>query len=526
MSGIRLLIVSLLAVGGFRAGAATNLSSGPDSTVVIANKNVPASIELAMHYVAVRGIPTNHVCVLDLPTGETIARRMYEQRFRDPLLAFLRDHEFIEQVKRSEDDVGMHDSGWRTTRQRVRYLVSMYGVPLRVAETRPFLVERIQRLIEKPFEREGAAVDSELACVLWESHPLKGYVANPFYNDLSINRYERQSHPVLIAARLDGPDEDTVRRMIDDAIATESNGLSGRAYIDARSVQDADYQLGDFWLTEAAFRLSRYGFDVMQDRSEAMFPAHYPMQDAAVYFGWYSAEVIGPFLQESFRFRPGAVAYHIYSGSAKTLRAPGVSWVSALLSSGAAAVMGAVDEPYLGYTPDLQIFTDRLLSGYTFGESAYLAQRALSWQITIVGDPLYRPFANRSGDITRRREASADPDVAWEHLRRMNLLADQHQFNIALNYGREALKKNDSLIIREKLADMYAKNELWGDAIREYRAVIDGADNDLTAIRVGYRLIMLLRFMKNADAAAEIEAGIRKAWPESAYLTYLGGATP
>ena len=523
-------IISIIVMNSVFAGAGLAMTNQPEITdaeftVVIANRNVPASSALARHYMSLRGIPTNHLCELDLPVTESISRRWYEQKLRDPLLAFLREQELIEQVKRDEKETGVHDSGWRTTRSQVRYIVSMHGVPLRIAETRPFLLDRIKRLIEEPFMREGAAVDSELACLLWESYDLKSYVANPFYNYLFIHRNERHARPVVIAARLDGPDESIVRRMIDDAVATEQNGLGGRAYVDTRSTRDADYQLGDFWLNEAGFRLSRYGFDVVQDRQESLFNGNYPLQDAAVYLGWYSTGIAGPFTNQAFTFRSGAVAYHIYSGSAKSLRSRDASWASMLIASGAAVTMGAVDEPYLPYTPDLQIFTDRLLSGQTFGESAYLSLRSLSWQMTIVGDPLYRPFAFQPEANLRRREEASDPGVVWTYIRRMNLLADQHQLNVALNYGREMLKKTGSPIIREKLADMYAKNELWTDAVQAYRAVVDEATDEMTAIRVGRRLLMIMRMIKQEKEAAALEASIRLRWPDSVYLRHLDGAT-
>jgi hypothetical protein len=67
--------------------------------------------------------------------------------------------------------------------------------------------------------------------------------------------------------------------------------------------------------------------------------------------------------------------------------------VAPLLEKGAAASLGNVYEPYLELTPHLDIFNDRLLHGFTFAESAYMATRTLSWMTVAVGDPLYRPYA-------------------------------------------------------------------------------------------------------------------------------------
>ncbi len=55
--------------------------------------------------------------------------------------------------------------------------------------------------------------------------------------------------------------------------------------------------------------------------------------------------------------------------------------------------MGCVYEPYLSLTPNVAVFLERFTIGqFTFGEAAWAAQPALSWQTTVVGDPLYRPF--------------------------------------------------------------------------------------------------------------------------------------
>jgi uncharacterized protein (TIGR03790 family) len=523
------LLITLLASSG-AASVADTLEEvtrrDAAQTVVIANARVAESLELARYYMEVRGIPTNHLCVLDLPTGETMARRLYETELRDPLLAFLRERGLIEQVQREASSTGPHDSGWRTTAHRLRYVVSMYGVPLRVAGVRPFLLDKISRLVEEPFQRDNAALDSELACLLWESYELKGFVRNPIYNLLNAQQFERQSNPLLIAARLDGPGPDIVRGMIDDALEAERNGLHGRAYIDLRDSRDSDYQIGDFWMREAGHRLSRYGFDVVFQPSATLFQPLDMLEDAALYQGWYAEHVEGPFANEAFRFVPGAIAYHLHSGSAKTLRSRDQHWAGPLLARGAAAVMGAVDEPYLLYTPDLQIFTDRLVSGFSFGESAYLSQRSLSWMVTVVGDPLYRPFLMPVEERMKLLEAAEDPGVAWEHHRRMNLLADQHQLNIALAFGREMLTRTGHPALREKLADMYAKNNLWEDALREYRVVIEEADRDITAMRVGQRVIRLLQLLGRNVEADELSGSIHDRWPDSPFLAVLKTESP
>jgi hypothetical protein len=182
--------------------------------------------------------------------------------------------------------------------------------------------------------------------------------------------------------------------MIIDAIAAEKSGLWGRAYVDGAHNTSGGMEVGDQWLAQITGQLHKVGIPVVYDETPALFPEGYPMTDCALYYGWYAGTVAGPFTQPDFRFLPGAVAVHIHSFSANTLRDPNANWVGPLVTKGAAASLGNVYEPYLQLTSHLDIFNDRLLHGFTFAESAYMSIPALSWMSVMVGDPLYRPYAS------------------------------------------------------------------------------------------------------------------------------------
>jgi len=510
-----------LLVAPWLAHGATLQEIDARQTVVLANARVPASVELARYYMEQRGIPTNHLCVLDLPDSETMARWYYENTLRAPLQSFLRERGLIEQIQRDPSRVAENQNAWRTVRVQFRYLVLMPGVPLRIAETRPFLLAKLARLLEDPMQRDGAAVDSELALMLWDQYDIRGVISNPSYNLTTWPRGERHTRPVLITARLDGPSPETVRGMIDGALAAERTGLQGRVYIDTRSVRDPDYAVGDFWMREAAARFHRLGLEVVVDRREALFGSHYPMEDAALYLGWYNENANGPFTSSGFRFRPGAIAYHLHSFSARSLQTTNRYWAGPLLARGAAAVMGAVDEPYLDFTPDLQVFADRLAAGYSFGESAYFAQRSLSWQMTVVGDPLYRPFLY-TGDKDVR-ELISDPGIeaSWELIRRMNLVLNNQQFNLAIAIGREAVAAAHRPLVQEKLGELFAKNELWDDAMLGFQTALDAAETDRAAVRIAQRFMWYLRAAKRTEAADRVEQEVRRRWPDSPFLPAL-----
>src|ERR1039458_6468791 len=84
--------------------------------------------------------------------------------------------------------------------------------------------------------------------------------------------------------------------------------------------------------------------------------------------------------------------------------------------------MGCVTEPYLAATPDVVVFTARLLfQMLTFGEAAFAAQPVLSWQTTVVGDPLYRPFGKNPDQLHQELSKRGSKLVDWSWLRMANL---------------------------------------------------------------------------------------------------------
>ena len=52
-----------------------------------------------------------------------------------------------------------------------------------------------------------------------------------------------------------------------------------------------------------------------------------------------------------------------------------------------------------------------LLLGFSFGEAAWTAEFGFSWQTTVVGDPLYRPWAVSLEARLRDLEQRSDPRV-------------------------------------------------------------------------------------------------------------------
>ncbi len=84
------------------------------------------------------------------------------------------------------------------------------------------------------------------------------------------------------------------------------------------------------------------GVPVVYDQKPEIVPSGFPITDCALYYGWFAGSISGALADPNFKFRPGAVAVHIHSFSASTLRAADVNWTAPLLSKGAAASLGNV----------------------------------------------------------------------------------------------------------------------------------------------------------------------------------------
>jgi len=116
-----------------------------------------------------------------------------------------------------------------------------------------------------------------------------------------------------------------------------------------------------------------------------------------------------------------------------------------------------VDEPFLGATPDIAMFFVRfVISGFTFGEAAYAGQNFVSWQTTVVGDPLYRPFARKpeeiEEDLRRRHSKLADWYALGTVNRSLVRAAPVEKVIGALEVFSSA---KESAVLQEKMADLY-----------------------------------------------------------------------
>lgn len=387
----------------------------PKDVWLVVNKNEPESRAVADHYIAKRGVPKTNAVELDLPKGEDISRADYDAKLAKPLRDALSDH-----------------------KAKVKVLVTTYGVPLcvggvvpnedeqkQLAKLRPELADARKKIagLEKDKDTDpkdlaaargdvrrlemrervlshaesNASVDSELMLLWWEPYPLVRWVPNPLYTQAS-ETYRKKSAPVVMVSRLDGPTPDIAKRLVDDAIATEKEGLKGKAVIDARGIKfDASrkgesghgYEGYDESMREAAALLERAGLTVeLDDKGEVLKPG--AAKGVALYCGWYShANFV-----DCCEYERGAVAWHLASSEAATLRNKDSKvWCPNLLKRGVCATVGPVAEPYtVGFPKPAEFFGLLAAGEHTLVECYSRTMLFCSWMTVLVGDPLYTPY--------------------------------------------------------------------------------------------------------------------------------------
>ncbi len=415
------------------AAAASAAALEPADVYLLVNKSVPESRALAEHYCKKRGIPLDHILALDLPTGEDIGRRDYDEKLTGPLR---------ERIKDKKD--------------KVKVLLTLYGVPLRVGGAEPTKEEKVEleqlskkaeplnkkkakleaalkkleeavkkdpkgpeakELVAKKQERatlEGelgsldnrrrrlsydeshASVDSELALLWAPPYKLRRWQPNVLHFQVP-PEVRKNLPPLLMTCRLDGPNIDLLRRIIDTSLDVEAKGLAGKVYVDARGIRydpkgDVGYGYGgyDESMREMARLLEKDAkLPVTLDDKPELF-ASGACPECALYCGWYSlAKYV-----DCCRFVPGAVAWHLASSEAVTLRDPKTTqWCKNLLEAGAVATLGPVAEPYtVGFPKPAEFFGFLATGEYTLVECYWKSALFTSWMTVLVGDPLYNPY--------------------------------------------------------------------------------------------------------------------------------------
>jgi uncharacterized protein (TIGR03790 family) len=452
--------------------------AGGDEVVVIYNSRVPESKAVADYYARARQVPANQVFGFALTTNEVMKRPEFADALQTPLARRLessglwRFNSFTNAATNGQPERVIR----RVTESKIRYAVLCYGVPLKI-EADPDWPRDGHTNAPSQFRQNEAAVDSELAWLpeIATKPPLDGPLGNRAYGATNA-AWLNPTNGILLVTRLDGPSADIARGLVDKALQAEHDGLWGRAYFDARGLttNQMNYLPGDQWILGAAQVATVLGFETVVDDKPDLFPADFPMSQIAIYAGWYAGDACGPFQLPKVEFMPGAFAYHLHSFSAATLRSTRQNWCGPFLAQGTTCTMGCVYEPYLALTPNVAMFLERFsIAQFTFGEAAWAAQPALSWQTTVIGDPLYRPFAKQPMELHQELTQRHSPLVEWSFLRLVNVDRARGRSPAYLaNLIETTGVATNSAVLTEKLGDLYAAQGKSAPAIENYERAL------------------------------------------------------
>jgi len=435
--------------------------SDGSQVVVVYNSRLPESRDLANYYAQKRTVPTDQVIGFSLPTSEQITRHEFESHLQIPLVRKLEKAKLLKSFTKSrilsKQKERAPDQPAVVAESRIRYLVLCHGVPVKIAND-PNLKEDGIENMRPEFKRNEAAIDSELALLpAYRQKPLiHGPLNNPVFGITNATQII-PSHGVLMVARLDGPSPQIARSLIDKALQSERNGLWGRAYFDLRGIKKGEYKIGDDWLRDVAKATRQAGWPTYIDEKPATLAPEFPLSQVGLYAGWYHGEVNGPFKHPTVDFMPGAIAYHLHSYSAVQIRTDRKYWVGPLLARGVTATMGCTAEPYLVGSPDIRVFFTRLLMfGFTFGEAALASQSALSWQTTIIGDPLYQPFGKdlKTQHLKLLQENNSLAEWSYVRVVNLNLYAGRPTDQL-IKYLQDQPLTARSPVMQEKLGGLF-----------------------------------------------------------------------
>ncbi|SEM04008.1 TIGR03790 family protein [Syntrophus gentianae] len=414
---LRIFLLVILTFFAFRLDGQALVA---DELLIVANSAVPEGVGLARYYMEKRAVPSANLLMVKTSVNEQIGRSEYNQQIADPVRKYLEKN----------DPEG----------RRFKCIVLMYGMPLRVlppplSQVESSDLKKLQATLkewtekekppgQKPLEKSKefqaksaelkkkiqvltkahwrASVDSELALVREKSYDLEGWLPNRFFVSFRGKKIKNMPQSAILVSRLEGPTPAIVRRIIDDSLYAEEQGLPGKAYFDTRwpekNQPKKDQKLSAYEQYDQAIhntaRIVRKSGRlpvVVDDRPTLFQPGEAP--DASLYCGWYS---LGKYI-DAFTWVRGAVGYHVASSECTTLKKPDSKvWCKVMLEKGVAATVGPVAEPYLQSFPVPEVFFGCLLDGRVpLAECYGLSNPFWSWQQVLIGDPLYRPFLRR-----------------------------------------------------------------------------------------------------------------------------------
>ncbi|MGE4441529.1 MAG: TIGR03790 family protein [Desulfomicrobium sp.] len=305
-------------------------SPRPEEVLLLARKGSRDSLSVARHYAERRGVPKENILELKLPP--------IVQGLKPQIIDVIREHLLDKKLA-----------------GKIRVIVPCYGIQLRLGN------RALDSMLMDLFDRYT------WGRVMGTPNPLFGR-----------NEHFDPTWGLYLVSRLDGPDVEIARGLVDKAVDKEKSvtAKSGSAFFVRGKHGDAAFNISQ-----------RFGIKaVLEDRY--FTKTNFVPDDTMWFFAW------GHDYEKPIRkgqWPVGAVAAYLKSNTLAWLsRSKAETWVQGLLEAGITGTFGSVVEPYVqGYTRG-DVFFDRFWSGkYTFAESYAMSTPTVRWAMSSIGDPFY-----------------------------------------------------------------------------------------------------------------------------------------
>jgi uncharacterized protein (TIGR03790 family) len=479
-------ILGLVAILLFGSNGFVFASEGSitQQVYVLVNSLSKDSKEIANFYITRRGIPESNILALEMSLKEEITLEDYVQTIHNPLLEILLKKKLVQGVVDSRVDQWGRKK-MSVASHEIAFLVTTKGVPLKFTDFSEEKTKEEKRADAKSMEKLQASVDSELSSILLNYY---SSLSGPLENKFSENRSEQawEQSRIIRTARLDGPSVKTIKKRIEDSIYAEEYGLYGRAYFDL----GGPYKQGDEWISKASEWVENAYYEIDLEPTKALMGYKDRLDAPAIYMGWYKQTAYEQWKNFTIKVPRGAIAYHLHSYSATTIRTKKKAWVGPLLEKGYASTFGYVYEPFLGLTVRPDLFIESLLAGNSLGEAYFFANPAISWQSILIGDPLYRPFLRTLSEQLEMTQGGIFKNYVYlnEYYKNKKSLGEDE----ALAIAKKRLFQSPNLALMFTVGRDLIEKEAFDSAIHVMRPITLVSDFQLEDLALADAIAQLL----------------------------------
>ena len=347
---------------------------------VIINLNSPASMQIGTYFQTARNIPAQNLIYVSAPTTEVINDAEFEQ-LRLQIENYLTSQNLQDQLN---------------------YLVTTKGIPLK---------RNGIDCIVNTNQSDCGSVDQELSLILG---PHAGGIGatngynNPYYEENT--HFSRAQFGIYLVTRLDGYELADVISLIDrSGPNTVVNQQEAQVVLDIFETTSIDtmYFIDNF-LAPSQLELQNQNWNSTTDYQIGT-PSS--VQNALAYIGIGHGPTDSVVL--NYKWLPGSFSSMNTCSGAHTFDAssnPTDQFLLAqLIQDGCTAAHGYVNCMYITLLFETDIMLNRYLdttAGYNLAESYFMAERMLSYQSVLIGDPKASILIDQTAGITEPSASS------------------------------------------------------------------------------------------------------------------------